>query len=161
MIRKWTLISFFFFFVLFFSLPPPPPPPLPAVDTTKDPCQKVKCSRHKICVTQGYQRAMCVNVNRKKLEHRWVINQSMNKSLRDSQAEASGGGSLHIIGPGGKTVLTRGAYSVVLSLTAGVCQHVFWTAALLITSLSSCQRAVRLYAQNDVISSRTFLLCHD
>ncbi|XP_045557042.1 testican-2 isoform X1 [Salmo salar] len=40
------------------------------VDTTKDPCQKVKCSRHKICVTQGYQRAMCVNVNRKKLEHR-------------------------------------------------------------------------------------------
>lgn len=40
------------------------------VDTTKDPCQKVKCSRHKICVTQGYQRATCVNVNRKKLEHR-------------------------------------------------------------------------------------------
>ncbi|KAK6293867.1 hypothetical protein J4Q44_G00361930 [Coregonus suidteri] len=40
------------------------------VDTTKDPCQKVKCSRHKICVAQGYQRAMCVNVNRKKLEHR-------------------------------------------------------------------------------------------
>uniref|UniRef100_A0A4W5PWD5 Kazal-like domain-containing protein n=1 Tax=Hucho hucho TaxID=62062 RepID=A0A4W5PWD5_9TELE len=50
--------------------PFPPPPPLPAVDTTKDPCQKVKCSRHKICVAQGYQRAMCVNVNRKRLEHR-------------------------------------------------------------------------------------------
>lgn len=39
-----------------------------AVDTTKDPCQNVKCSRHKVCVAQGYQRAMCVN--RKKLEHR-------------------------------------------------------------------------------------------
>uniref|UniRef100_A0A667XRC1 SPARC (osteonectin), cwcv and kazal like domains proteoglycan 2 n=1 Tax=Myripristis murdjan TaxID=586833 RepID=A0A667XRC1_9TELE len=38
------------------------------VDTTKDPCQKVKCSRHKVCIAQGYQRAMCVN--RKKLEHR-------------------------------------------------------------------------------------------
>ncbi|XP_076855757.1 testican-2-like [Brachyhypopomus gauderio] len=39
-----------------------------SVDTTKDPCQKVKCSRHKVCVAQGYQRAMCVN--RKKLEQR-------------------------------------------------------------------------------------------
>ncbi|XP_075883986.1 testican-2 [Nelusetta ayraudi] len=38
------------------------------LDTTKDPCQNVKCSRHKVCVAQGYQRAMCVN--RKKLEHR-------------------------------------------------------------------------------------------
>uniref|UniRef100_A0A8C3G181 Testican-2 n=1 Tax=Cyclopterus lumpus TaxID=8103 RepID=A0A8C3G181_CYCLU len=41
---------------------------LKSVDTTKDPCQNVKCSRHKVCVAQGYQRAMCVN--RKKLEHR-------------------------------------------------------------------------------------------
>lgn len=40
----------------------------PDVDTTKDPCQKVKCSRHKVCIAQGYQRAVCVN--RKKLEHR-------------------------------------------------------------------------------------------
>lgn len=47
------------------SLPTPPPP---ALDTTKDPCQKVKCSRHKVCVAQGYQRAMCIS--RKKLEHR-------------------------------------------------------------------------------------------
>ncbi|NXT01615.1 TICN2 protein, partial [Jacana jacana] len=39
-----------------------------ALDTTKDPCQKVKCSRHKVCVAQGYQRAMCIS--RKKLEHR-------------------------------------------------------------------------------------------
>ncbi|XP_077960581.1 testican-2 [Gasterosteus aculeatus] len=38
------------------------------VDTTKDPCQKVKCSRHKVCVAQGDQKAVCVN--RKKLEHR-------------------------------------------------------------------------------------------
>ncbi|XP_072534138.1 testican-2 [Salminus brasiliensis] len=38
------------------------------LDTTKDPCQKVKCSRHKVCVAQGYQRAVCVN--RKKLEYR-------------------------------------------------------------------------------------------
>ncbi|XP_036842769.1 testican-2 isoform X2 [Oncorhynchus mykiss] len=38
------------------------------VDTTKDPCQKVKCSRNKVCIAQGYQRAVCVN--RKKLEHR-------------------------------------------------------------------------------------------
>ncbi|XP_077585985.1 testican-2 isoform X1 [Stigmatopora nigra] len=38
------------------------------VDTTKDPCQKVKCSRHKVCMAQGFQRAVCVN--RKKLEHR-------------------------------------------------------------------------------------------
>uniref|UniRef100_A0A671LM60 Testican-2 n=1 Tax=Sinocyclocheilus anshuiensis TaxID=1608454 RepID=A0A671LM60_9TELE len=31
---------------------------------------QVKCSRHKVCVAQGYQRAMCVN--RKKLQHRSV-----------------------------------------------------------------------------------------
>ena len=48
------------------SLPTPSLPP--ALDTTKDPCQKVKCSRHKVCVAQGYQRAMCIS--RKKLEHR-------------------------------------------------------------------------------------------
>ncbi len=44
---------------------------IPDVDTTKDPCQKVKCSRHKVCVAQGYQRAVCVN--RKTLEHRWAL----------------------------------------------------------------------------------------
>ncbi|KAG9485130.1 hypothetical protein GDO78_008303 [Eleutherodactylus coqui] len=38
------------------------------LDTTKDPCQKVKCSRHKICIAHGYQKAMCIS--RKKLEHR-------------------------------------------------------------------------------------------
>lgn len=78
------------------SPPPPPPPPGPnidfshrqpcpqqhccrcrccccfsALDTTKDPCQNVKCSRHKVCVAQGYQRAMCVN--RKKLEQRYCV----------------------------------------------------------------------------------------
>ncbi|XP_042192674.1 testican-2 [Callorhinchus milii] len=35
---------------------------------TKDPCQKVKCSRHKVCISQGPQRAMCIS--RKKLQHR-------------------------------------------------------------------------------------------
>ncbi|XP_073723363.1 testican-2 [Misgurnus anguillicaudatus] len=39
-----------------------------SVDDTKDPCEKVRCSRHKVCVAQGYQRAMCMN--RKKLEHK-------------------------------------------------------------------------------------------
>lgn len=37
-------------------------------DTTKDPCLSMKCSRHKVCVSQGFQRAVCVT--RKKLEHR-------------------------------------------------------------------------------------------
>ncbi|XP_069741642.1 testican-2 isoform X2 [Narcine bancroftii] len=39
-----------------------------ALDPTKDPCQKVKCSRHKICISQGQQRAMCIS--RKKLQNR-------------------------------------------------------------------------------------------
>ncbi|XP_062926644.1 testican-2 [Mobula hypostoma] len=39
-----------------------------ALDPTKDPCQKVKCSRHKVCISQGQQRAMCIS--RKKLQHR-------------------------------------------------------------------------------------------
>ncbi|XP_057213791.1 testican-2-like isoform X2 [Triplophysa rosa] len=39
-----------------------------SVDTTKDPCVNVRCSGHKVCVAQGYQRAMCVH--RKKLQHR-------------------------------------------------------------------------------------------
>lgn len=38
------------------------------MDTTKDPCLSMKCSRHKVCVSQGFQRAVCVT--RKKLEHR-------------------------------------------------------------------------------------------
>ncbi|XP_028845583.1 testican-2 [Denticeps clupeoides] len=50
------------------------------VDTTKDPCQKVKCSRHKVCVAQGYQHAVCVN--RKKLEHR--IRQPLAKPQQNS-----------------------------------------------------------------------------
>ncbi|XP_040032520.2 testican-2 [Gasterosteus aculeatus] len=50
------------------------------VDTTKDPCQNVKCSRHKVCVAQGYQRAMCVN--RKKMEQR--VKQSGQPEARES-----------------------------------------------------------------------------
>lgn len=46
----------------------PSSPCSPGEDSTKDPCQKVKCSRHKVCVPQGPQRAVCVS--RKKLEHR-------------------------------------------------------------------------------------------
>uniref|UniRef100_A0A671XW55 SPARC (osteonectin), cwcv and kazal like domains proteoglycan 2 n=1 Tax=Sparus aurata TaxID=8175 RepID=A0A671XW55_SPAAU len=56
------------------------------VDTTKDPCQNVKCSRHKVCVAQGYQRAMCVN--RKKLEHRVrEIQQSGQLDAHDSSCK--------------------------------------------------------------------------
>ncbi|XP_048472306.1 testican-2 isoform X1 [Rhincodon typus] len=39
-----------------------------ALDPTKDPCQKVKCSRHKVCISQGQLRAICIS--RKKLQHR-------------------------------------------------------------------------------------------
>ncbi|KAK7904645.1 hypothetical protein WMY93_017252 [Mugilogobius chulae] len=42
-------------------------------DTTKDPCLSVKCSRHKVCVSQDLQRAVCVN--RKKLEQHRVKQQ--------------------------------------------------------------------------------------
>ncbi|XP_067899716.1 testican-1 isoform X1 [Heterodontus francisci] len=38
-----------------------------ALDPTKDPCLKVKCSQHKVCVTHDYQTALCVN--RKQLIH--------------------------------------------------------------------------------------------
>ncbi|XP_051946201.1 testican-2-like [Xyrauchen texanus] len=61
------------------------------VDTTKDPCQKVKCNRHKVCVAQGYQRAVCVN--RKKLEHRLkqqVISQQQENSCKPCPASSSG-----------------------------------------------------------------------
>uniref|UniRef100_A0A1A8HE69 Testican-2 n=2 Tax=Nothobranchius korthausae TaxID=1143690 RepID=A0A1A8HE69_9TELE len=50
------------------------------VDTTKDPCQNVKCSRHKVCVAQGYQRATCIN--RKKLEQR--VKQSEQQELHEN-----------------------------------------------------------------------------
>ncbi|XP_067343573.1 activating signal cointegrator 1 complex subunit 1 isoform X2 [Channa argus] len=53
------------------------------VDTTKDPCQNVKCSRHKVCVAQGYQRAMCVN--RKKVEHR--VKQSGQLEARETSCK--------------------------------------------------------------------------
>ncbi|XP_042625014.1 testican-2-like isoform X1 [Cyprinus carpio] len=61
------------------------------VDTTKDPCQKVKCSRHKVCVAQGYQRAVCVN--RKKLEQRLkqqVIRQQQESNCKACPVSSSG-----------------------------------------------------------------------
>ncbi|XP_059422088.1 testican-2-like [Carassius carassius] len=61
------------------------------VDTTKDPCQKVKCSRHKVCVAQGYQRAVCVN--RKKLEQRLkqqVIRQQQDSNCKSCPVSSSG-----------------------------------------------------------------------
>ncbi|XP_036372691.1 testican-3 isoform X1 [Megalops cyprinoides] len=35
-----------------------------ALDPAKDPCQKVKCSHHKVCVAQGHQTASCVSQRR-------------------------------------------------------------------------------------------------
>ncbi|XP_015199814.1 testican-3 isoform X1 [Lepisosteus oculatus] len=35
-----------------------------ALDPTRDPCLKVKCSRHKVCVAQDYQTANCVSQRR-------------------------------------------------------------------------------------------------
>ncbi|XP_046521378.1 testican-1 isoform X2 [Equus quagga] len=32
-----------------------------ALDPSKDPCLKVKCSPHKVCVTQDYQTALCIS----------------------------------------------------------------------------------------------------
>ncbi|XP_051508189.1 testican-2-like [Myxocyprinus asiaticus] len=61
------------------------------VDTTKDPCQKVKCNKHKVCVAQGYQRAVCVN--RKKLEHslkQQVIRQQQENSCKPCPVSSSG-----------------------------------------------------------------------
>lgn len=39
-----------------------------ALDPSKDPCLKVKCSPHKVCVTHDYETATCVS--RKQLVHR-------------------------------------------------------------------------------------------
>ncbi|XP_076830471.1 testican-2 [Brachyhypopomus gauderio] len=58
------------------------------VDTTKDPCQKVKCSRHKVCVAQGYQRAVCVN--RKKLEYRLKTPEEQENSCKPCPVSGSG-----------------------------------------------------------------------
>ncbi|KAA0724838.1 Testican-2 SPARC/osteonectin, CWCV, and [Triplophysa tibetana] len=44
-----------------------------SVDTTKDPCVNIRCSAHKVCVAQGYQRALCVH--RKKLQHSLFVGQ--------------------------------------------------------------------------------------
>ncbi|RMB96758.1 hypothetical protein DUI87_26824 [Hirundo rustica rustica] len=41
--------------------------PRPALDPSKDPCLKVKCSPHKVCVTHDYETAICVS--RKQLVH--------------------------------------------------------------------------------------------
>ncbi|KAJ7402603.1 hypothetical protein BTVI_84846 [Pitangus sulphuratus] len=38
-----------------------------ALDPSKDPCLKVKCSPHKVCVTHDYETAICVS--RKQLVH--------------------------------------------------------------------------------------------
>ncbi|KAK2876029.1 hypothetical protein Q8A67_020125 [Cirrhinus molitorella] len=68
-----------------------------SLDTTKDPCQKVKCSRHKVCVAQGYQRAMCVN--RRKLQHR--ISQSGPKPNANSCKPCSAMPSTPVCGSDG------------------------------------------------------------
>ncbi|ROL49613.1 Testican-2, partial [Anabarilius grahami] len=51
----------------------------------------VKCSRNKVCVAQGYQRAVCVN--RKKLEHRLkqqVIRQQQESNCKSCPVSSSG-----------------------------------------------------------------------
>uniref|UniRef100_A0A9L0T1M0 SPARC (osteonectin), cwcv and kazal like domains proteoglycan 3 n=1 Tax=Equus caballus TaxID=9796 RepID=A0A9L0T1M0_HORSE len=35
-----------------------------AIDPAKDPCLKMKCSRHKVCITQDSQTAICVSHRR-------------------------------------------------------------------------------------------------
>ncbi|KAK9406534.1 testican-1-like [Crotalus adamanteus] len=45
----------------------PPPVRCAALDPSKDPCLKVKCSPHKVCVTHDYETATCVS--RKQLVH--------------------------------------------------------------------------------------------
>lgn len=39
-----------------------------ALDPAKDPCLKMKCSRHKVCVAQDQQTAVCISHRR--LTHR-------------------------------------------------------------------------------------------
>ncbi|KAI2658225.1 Testican-2 [Labeo rohita] len=74
------------------------------LDTTKDPCQKVKCSRHKVCVAQGYQRAMCVN--RRKLQHR--IRQSGPKPSANSCKPCSATPSTPVCGSDGHNYASQG-----------------------------------------------------
>ncbi|XP_051968819.1 testican-2-like [Xyrauchen texanus] len=73
------------------------------VDTTKDPCQKVKCSHHKVCVAQGYQRAVCIN--RKKLEHR--IRQSESKPHSNSCKPCSVTSSTAVCGSDGRNYASQ------------------------------------------------------
>ncbi|PNJ63083.1 SPOCK3 isoform 8 [Pongo abelii] len=35
-----------------------------ALDPAKDPCLKMKCSRHKVCIAQDYQTAVCISHRR-------------------------------------------------------------------------------------------------
>lgn len=35
-----------------------------ALDPAKDPCLKIKCGRHKVCVAEGYQTPTCVSQRR-------------------------------------------------------------------------------------------------
>lgn len=39
-----------------------------ALDPAKDPCLKIKCSRHKVCIAQDAQTALCISHRR--LTHR-------------------------------------------------------------------------------------------
>lgn len=34
------------------------------LDPAKDPCLKIKCSRHKVCVAEDYKTATCVSQRR-------------------------------------------------------------------------------------------------
>ncbi|XP_048461625.1 testican-3-like [Rhincodon typus] len=40
----------------------------PGLDSTKDPCLNVKCSRHKVCIAQDNHRVVCISHRR--LTHR-------------------------------------------------------------------------------------------
>ncbi|XP_041709511.2 testican-1 isoform X3 [Coregonus clupeaformis] len=40
-----------------------------APDATKDPCLKVRCPPHKVCVSHDYQTAICTNTNHKQPRH--------------------------------------------------------------------------------------------
>ncbi|XP_043918142.1 testican-3 [Protopterus annectens] len=53
-----------------------------ALDSTKDPCLKTKCSRHKVCVAQDFQKAVCVSHRR--------LSQSTKEAARAAQKQWKG-----------------------------------------------------------------------
>ncbi|MGH0116474.1 UNVERIFIED_CONTAM: hypothetical protein FKN15_017124 [Acipenser sinensis] len=89
-----------------------------SLDATKDPCLKVKCPPHKMCMTHDYQTAICINHNQ--LVHRPAMQPPQSYSVRGTRSSG------HLTGRPAGTRQSTGVAGARLQLKRGNLAHKHW-----------------------------------